>query len=61
MHDEQSQLATASDAEREYAANAGRVHPGQAWILSPRDVWYPNPSYCGPAVPHPDDEPNETE
>lgn len=24
------------------------------WILSSRDVWYPNPSYDGPPVPHPE-------
>jgi hypothetical protein len=27
-----------------------------AWILSDRDVWYANPAYTGPPVPHPEDE-----
>jgi hypothetical protein len=28
----------------------------RAWILSDRDVWYNNPLYSGPAVPHPEDD-----
>ena len=43
-------------ADQEYAHNAGMDHPERAWILSNRDVWYRNPFYRGPAVPHPDDD-----
>jgi hypothetical protein len=50
------QLATPDDAMREYAQNAGMDHPERAWILTPFDVWKPNPFYSGPPVPHPEDE-----
>jgi hypothetical protein len=33
---------------------AGEQHPDRAWILSDRDVWYPNPYYHGPKQPHPE-------
>jgi hypothetical protein len=49
-------VATEAEADREYVRNYGMDHPGRAWILSPRDVWYRNPSYVGPTVSHPDDE-----
>jgi hypothetical protein len=42
-------------AEREYVDAVGADRPGEAWILSDRDVWYANPFYRGPAVPHPED------
>jgi len=48
-------LATPGEADREYARNYGADHPEQAWILSDRDVWYPNPSYVGAPKPHPED------
>lgn len=56
-------LATMAEADAEYATNAGASRPDVAWILSDRDVWYPNPAYKGPAVPHPDDEiePDDTD
>jgi hypothetical protein len=44
-----------SEADRQYAEGYGQDHPEQAWVLSDRDVWYRNPYYNGPAVPHPDD------
>ena len=47
-------LASEAEADREYATNFGMDHPERAWILSSRDVWYSNPYYVGPAVPHPD-------
>lgn len=53
--DESSGLATEAEADREYARNIGAQRPEQAWILSDRDVWYRNPAYQGPAVPHPED------
>lgn len=42
------------EANLEYAAAHGALNVDQAWILSPFDVWYANPSYRGPAVPHPE-------
>lgn len=50
-----------AEADREYAFNAGMDNPDRAWILSDRDVWYPNPFYRGPAVPHPELEDYESE
>jgi hypothetical protein len=29
-------------------------YPERAWLSSSRDVWYPNPHYTGPPVPHPE-------
>lgn len=49
-----SRCATEGEADREYAYNVGREYPERAWILSDRDVWYANPFYHGPAVPHPE-------
>jgi hypothetical protein len=34
----------------------GAEREDQAWILSDRDVWYPNPYYKGPPVKHPEME-----
>lgn len=45
-------------ADREYVENVGRDNRNLAWILSDRDVWYANPFYTGPAVPHPEDDYN---
>ena len=53
---EQDQLATHSDAMREYTWNVGAENPNQAWILTNYDVWMKNPYYHGPAVQHPEDE-----
>ena len=46
----------ASDAEVDQAEAhaAGAEDDQQAWILSDRDVWYANPYYMGPEVPHPE-------
>lgn len=52
--DDDSHLATEAEADREYARNVGAQRPHDAWILSDRDVWYRNPAYRGPAVPHPE-------
>lgn len=48
----------ASEAEwdREGAYERGARRPEQAWILSSRDVWYANPFYSGPPVPHPESD-----
>ena len=49
-------VATESEADREYVRNFGADNPNRAWILSDRDVWYANPFYAGPAIPHPDEQ-----
>jgi hypothetical protein len=51
-------LATIAEADAEWARNVGADRPQSAWILSDRDVWYPNPAYSGPPVPHPESEPD---
>ena len=43
-------------ADAEYAHNVGMDNAARPWILSDRDVWYRNPFYTGPAVPHPEDD-----
>ncbi|CAM2927767.1 MULTISPECIES: hypothetical protein [Acetobacteraceae] len=43
-------------ADREYARNVGHDNPERAYILSDRDVWYRNPAYTGPELPHPEDD-----
>lgn len=53
-------LATYADSMREYAANVGYDNPNQAWILTPFDVWMPNPYYKGEPQPHPEYD-NHTE
>jgi hypothetical protein len=58
---EDDRLATEAEADAEYARNVGYDNPERAWILSDRDVWYRNPAYTGPAVPHPEDHPYEDE
>jgi len=49
-------MSIIAQADRQYAETAGSERRQQAWILSDRDVWYPNPYYKGPPQPHPDDE-----
>lgn len=49
-------LATVREADAEYALNVGADNPERAWILSDRDVWYPNPFYRGKPVRHPEDD-----
>ena len=48
-------LATESEAEQEWVIVVGAQNTDQAWILSPRDVWYKNPFYLGPRRNHPED------
>jgi len=48
-------LATPRDACREYAANVGMDRPNAAYILTDYDTWEPNPYYCGPKMPHPEE------
>ena len=45
-----------AEADRQYAYAIGEQNPDWAWVLSDRDVWYPNPHYSGPPVPHPESE-----
>jgi hypothetical protein len=56
MEERQSFPSTEGDSDREYARQMGLERPDQAWILSDRDVWYPNPAYQGSPVPHPEDD-----
>lgn len=55
-YDYDDRLATEAEADREYAHAVGEMDRTRPWILSDRDVWYANPYYNGPAVPHPEDE-----
>lgn len=52
--DDYDNIATRSEAVREYAYNCG-APADQAWILHDWDVWTSNPRYDGPPVPHPED------
>lgn len=53
---EEDRCATEAEADQEYALWAGSQDTQRAWILSDRDVWYANPYYTGPRVPHPEDD-----
>ena len=53
--DDMTQLATRSEAVREWAWNYG-APSHVAWLLHDWDVWVKNPHYIGPAVPHPEDD-----
>ena len=48
-------LATQSDACREYTSWVGHECPEMAWICTPYDTWLRNPAYSGPPVPHPEE------
>ena len=54
LEDEEGRYPSEAEADAEYAREVGRDNPQRAWILSDRDVWYPNPFYTGPARPHPE-------
>lgn len=59
-------MSTIAEADAHYALEVGRENADRAWILSDRDVWYPNPFYRGPPVTHPEcdeleDEPIDSE
>lgn len=51
---EESGNQSMAEADRSNARQAGFEQPDHAWILSDRDVWYPNPFYRGTPVPHPE-------
>jgi hypothetical protein len=61
LFQDQSWVATPAESMYEYADNAGDDHPDQAWILTPFDVWMPNPHYHGPKVRHPEDDSDDGE
>jgi hypothetical protein len=44
------------EADRQFAESIGSQYPEHAWVLSDRDVWYANPFYKGPRVPHPESD-----
>lgn len=52
-------VATEGEADREFAHEVGRANPDRPWVLSDRDVWYPNPYYTGPKARHPEDDADE--
>ena len=54
-------VASDSEWDRAGASEMGAEDRDRAWILSDRDVWYANPYYVGPAVPHPEDDQYEDE
>ena len=56
QREEYDHMATETEAEREWVDNVAHDRADQPWLLSDRDVWYANPAYRGPAVPHPEDE-----
>jgi len=47
-------VATDADWDRAEASEIGAQNSTQAWILTDRDVWHPNPYYVGEIVPHPE-------
>jgi hypothetical protein len=47
------------EADRQWVWAVGEERPEQDWILSDRDVWYPNPHFVGVRGPHPEDYPDE--
>jgi hypothetical protein len=49
------ELASTSDAVREYVFNYGQDNRHQDWILSPLDTWHKNPYFQGVHGPHPED------
>jgi hypothetical protein len=53
-YQEQRPLATKGEAALEYVFNKGRDNPELPWILTPYDVWYPNPFFQGDRGPHPE-------
>lgn len=53
---DEDRLATVAEADAEYVRNVGYENQDCAWILSDREVWYRNPFYSGPAVPHPESD-----
>ena len=54
--EEHCDFTYSSDAEiDQYNATwDGYKWKDKAWLLSSRDVWYPNPYYEGKPVPHPE-------
>ncbi len=50
----QHQPDSLADLDRHEATWDGFNYPDRAWLLSGRDVWYPNPHYKGAPVPHPE-------
>jgi len=53
--------STAGEFDRAAALEIGAENPDQAWILTDRDVWHANPYYRGPAVRHPEDDPEDAD
>ena len=47
-------ISSIAECDRAYARELGARNVESAWILSDRDVWYPNPFYRGAPQPHPE-------
>ena len=61
MREFDEEPTSAGEWDRFEARDAGSNKPQQPWILSDRDVWYKNPFYEGPEVPHPEDDEGDYE
>ena len=48
--------STDAEIDQYNATCDGHKWKNRAWLLSSRDVWYPNPYYEGKPVPHPESE-----
>lgn len=55
VHEEAMGPMTMGERDRFEAQALGAENTERCWILSDRDVWYRNPSYRGPAMPHPEE------
>lgn len=42
------------EIDKDDATFDGHKFADEAWLLSSRDVWYPNPYYKGEPQPHPE-------
>lgn len=49
-------IPSEAELDRHAAYELGSARPGCAWVLTDRDVWYPNPFYSGPPQRHPEDD-----
>ena len=53
---EEADFEVSSEASADQFGATYNAPSTQAWVLSDRDAWYPNPAYQGPVVPHPEDD-----
>lgn len=55
------QAPSITDHVSHWAHAVGQDRTDCAWLLSSFDTWEANPFYEGPAVPHPEDYPQDDE